>query len=204
MTCSGLVFGRWATLGDLAMARPLTDCGHTRTSFFVQLHSLNVDFPRGTIRVMSGHFPTKLYLMALVLLLPCGRTRHGLNTTTNCHGFRGSGYRMSFIPPSRQFHVANIRTRSCTCSGEDHPGPSPQQGRGAPEIDVFEAERNKTSDIGGIVSQSAQFAPFTHDYLYGNSTPDQHIIYNPAITVQNTYRGSAVYVTTSFLLGCFS
>ena len=99
---------------------------------------------------------------------------------------------------------ANIPTRSCTCPGEEHPGPSPDKGRGAPEIDVFEAERNKTGGIGGIVSQSAQFAPFTHDYLYDNSTPDKHTIYNPAITVENTYKGSAVYVIMSSLLGSFS
>lgn len=104
----------------------------------------------------------------------------------------------------QHFHVANILSRSCTCPGEDHPGPSPQKGRGAPEIDVFEAERNKTGGIGGIVSQSAQFAPFTHDYLYDNSTSDRHMIYNPAITVENPYKGSAVYVTMFFLLVCFS
>lgn len=97
--------------------------------------------------------------------------------------------------PGRSFHVAEIPTRSCTCPGEEHPGPSPNKGRGAPEIDVFEAERNKTGGIGGIVSQSAQFAPFTHDYLYDDSTPDRHTIYNPAITVENTYKGSAVCVT---------
>lgn len=96
------------------------------------------------------------------------------------------------IRPVRGSRSLTSPTRSCTCTGEDHPGPSPDRGRGAPEIDVFEAERNKTSGIGGIVSQSAQFAPFTHDYLYDDSTPDRHTIYNPDITVKNTYRGSAV------------
>ena len=66
---------------------------------------------------------------------------------------------------------------------------------------MFEAERNKTGGINGIVSQSAQFAPFTHDYLFDDSTPDKHTIYNPAITVRNTYRGSAVYVAFPFSLG---
>ena len=99
----------------------------------------------------------------------------------------------------RRFQVSDTPIRSCTCPGEDHPGPSPKKGRGAPEIDVFEAERNKTGGIGGIVSQSAQFAPFTHDYLYDDSTPDKHTIYNPEITVENTYKGSAVYVTVPSL-----
>jgi hypothetical protein len=33
--------------------------------------------------------------------------------------------------------------RACTCPGEDHPGPVNNIGRGAPEIDVLEAEKNK-------------------------------------------------------------
>lgn len=91
------------------------------------------------------------------------------------------------------------RLSSCTCPGEDHPGPSPKKGRGAPEIDVFEAERNKTGAPGGIVSQSAQFAPFTHDYLFDNSTSDRYTIYNREITVPNNYRGSAVQQSVSAL-----
>jgi len=203
MSCSGLVFGRWATLGDLVMAQPPTDCGHIRKSLFVQLPSQNVDFPQGTVRVMSEPFPTRLSLITPVLPLPYAQKSHGFNTTTNSRGFRGNDYRMAIILSSRQFHVANDLASSCTCPGEDHPGPA-QKGRGAPEIDVFEAERNKTGGIGGIVSQSAQFAPFTHDYLYDDSTPDRHTIYDPSITVKNTYRGSAVYVTISFLFGRFS
>jgi hypothetical protein len=114
------------------------------------------------------------------------------------------GQRLSCVYQSAQkFDATDILNRACTCSGEDHPGPSPNKGRGAPEIDVFEAERNKTGGIGGIVSQSAQFAPFTHDYLYDTSTPDRHTIYNPEITVENTYRGSAVYVIVPPSLRCF-
>jgi len=203
MTCSGLVFGRWETLGDLVMVQPLTDCGHTRRSLFVQLPSSNVDFSQGTIRVTSEPFPTRLSPITPVPPLPYDQKRHGKHTTTSSRGFPDNGYRMAIIPSSWKLHVSNIFTSSCTCPGEDHPGP-PQKGRGAPEIDVFEAERNKTGGIGGIVSQSAQFAPFTHDYLYDNSTLDRHTIYDPSITVQNTYRGSAVYVTTFFLFGRFS
>ena len=204
IACSGLVSGPWATLADLVMVRLPMECGPTRWLFFIQLLSSNLDFPPGTIRVTSGRFPIRLYPITPVPPLPCGQTRHGLNTTTSYHGFLGNGCRVSIVPPGQQFRTANILTSSCTCPGEDHPGPSPQKGRGAPEIDVFEAERNKTGDIGGVVSQSAQFAPFTHDYLYDNSTTDMHVIYNPEISVENTYKGSAVYVTAAFLLACFS
>lgn len=121
----------------------------------------------------------------------------------NCHGFPDNGYRVSTIPLGSYFHATDTLVRACTCPGEDHPGPSPNQGRGAPEIDVFEAERSKTGGPGGVVSQSAQFAPFSHEYLFDNSTPENYMIYNPGITVPNTYRGSAVYVTMSSLPVCF-
>lgn len=86
---------------------------------------------------------------------------------------------------------------SCTCDGEDHPGPSNSKGRGVPEIDILEVEKNKTANsVGQVVSQSAQFAPFTHDYLYSNDTTDEYTIYNPLITRANDYRGSAVSVPT--------
>lgn len=63
------------------------------------------------------------------------------------------------------------------------------QGRGAPEIDVIEAERNKLGDqVGQVVSQSAQFAPFTHDYLFSNATSDEYTIYDSSVTTANTYR----------------
>lgn len=82
-----------------------------------------------------------------------------------------------------------VCTRSCTCSGEDHPGPDVSVGRGAPEIDILEVEHNKTTDgTGQVVSQSAQFAPFTHDYLYVNDTADAWNIYTPDITKANGYR----------------
>jgi hypothetical protein len=55
------------------------------------------------------------------------------------------------------------------------------KGRGAPEIDIIEAERNKDATyfagMGQVVSQSAQFAPFTHDYLSANDTTDKFDIY---------------------------
>lgn len=100
MTCSGLVFGRWETLGDLVMVQPPTECGHIRRSLFVQLPSSNVNFPQGTIRVMSEPFPTRLSLITPGPPLPYDQTRHGLNTTTSSRGFPDNGYRMTIIPSS--------------------------------------------------------------------------------------------------------
>ncbi|OCH84874.1 beta-glucan synthesis-associated [Obba rivulosa] len=92
------------------------------------------------------------------------------------------------------------RLSSCTCPGEDHPGPDVTVGRGAPEIDILEVERNKTANSQGqVVSQSAQFAPFTHDYLYSNDTQDEWWIYSPDITRANTYKGSALQQAISCL-----
>jgi hypothetical protein len=89
---------------------------------------------------------------------------------------------------------------ACTCEGEDHPGPSVSKGRGAPEIDVIEAEKNKMYDqIGQVVSQSAQFAPFTHDYLFDNSSTDKFDIYDTSLTWANSYRGSPVQQAVSSL-----
>ena len=90
--------------------------------------------------------------------------------------------------------------RACTCPGSEHPGPDVSVGRGSPEIDIFEAQKNKLG-TGGKVSQSAQFAPFYHDYVSLNGT-GQATFFNPAITAQNTYQGSAlcVYIFVSFSL----
>ncbi|KAH7890663.1 beta-glucan synthesis-associated [Phlebopus sp. FC_14] len=88
-------------------------------------------------------------------------------------------YELSWLPGQR--------LSSCTCPGEDHPGPSPNIGRGAPEIDILEVEHNKLGS-GQVVSQSAQFAPFTHDYLFLNDTQEEWEIYTPSLTTLNSYR----------------
>lgn len=72
-------------------------------------------------------------------------------------------------------------------------------GRGAPEIDIIEAEKDKLAVAGQVVSQSAQFAPFTHDYIYGNATGDQWTVYDTVKTRPNSYRGSAVQQAVSAL-----
>lgn len=67
--------------------------------------------------------------------------------------------------------LSGQRLSACTCPSSDHPGPylsseGRYRGRGSPEIDVLEAEKDKGNDFGHVVSQSAQFAPFTADYLF--------------------------------------
>ena len=106
------------------------------------------------------------------------------------------------FPPSSFTHVLlDLLTtyhplypnRACTCPGEEHPGPTNSKGRGAPEIDIFEASRDKSRPpIGGTVSQSAQFAPFTHDYLYLNESTEYWENFNAPGTRPNAFRGSAV------------
>lgn len=39
-----------------------------------------------------------------------------------------------------------------------------------------------------MVSQSAQFAPFSHDYVYANDTTDKWEVFNPSISRPNNYR----------------
>ncbi|KAF8462492.1 beta-glucan synthesis-associated protein-domain-containing protein [Gautieria morchelliformis] len=86
-------------------------------------------------------------------------------------------------------HLALAALSACTCpaSPPSHPRPSPSVGRGAPEIDVFEAQKNKLGD-GGKVSQSAQFAPFAHDYVFPNGTGAASF-FDAGVTRQNTYQG---------------
>ncbi|KAF8504556.1 beta-glucan synthesis-associated [Russula emetica] len=95
-------------------------------------------------------------------------------------------------------YLSGQKLSACTCPGEDHPGPSYNIGRGAPEIDVLEAEHNKLG-TGGVVSQSAQFAPFSHDYVYANDSTDEWEVFNTNISRPNSYRGSAVQQAVSGL-----
>ncbi|QRW00570.1 glycoside hydrolase family 16 protein [Ceratobasidium sp. AG-Ba] len=79
------------------------------------------------------------------------------------------------------------RLSACTCPGSDHPGPDVSRGRGAPEIDILEAQIN-TWRRHGEVSQSLQVAPFNYGYYFANSTPAT-VLYNDQMTALNTYRG---------------
>ncbi|GAA6016344.1 hypothetical protein JCM11491_006825 [Sporobolomyces phaffii] len=91
------------------------------------------------------------------------------------------GGRLSYLPGQR--------LSSCTCTGEDHPGPNVKVGRGAPEIDIIEAQVEWTgTKLVGAVSQSAQFAPFDYGYEIKNVTPYVEV-HTPGVTALNTYLG---------------
>ncbi|KAG6907629.1 hypothetical protein DXG01_008165 [Tephrocybe rancida] len=96
--------------------------------------------------------------------------------------------------------LMHLSRSACSCPNSDHPGPSTSVGRGAPEIDIFEAEHAKDTPTGQVVSQSAQFAPFTADYQYGTATADQWEIFTPNVTRPNSYKGSAVQQAVSGLV----
>ena len=90
-----------------------------------------------------------------------------------------SGNELSFLPGQR--------TSACTCPGGDHPGPSNNVGRSAPEIDIFETQINVTL-FKAEVSQSLQTAPFNYKYEFVN-TSDATTIYDDTITQFNSYKG---------------
>lgn len=77
------------------------------------------------------------------------------------------------------------RLSSCTCPGSDHPGPSVNIGRGAPEIDIVEVMMDPTTRQAEL-SQSLQLAPFDAQYKFnqGGAT-----IYNSTISQFNSYAG---------------
>jgi beta-glucan synthesis-associated protein KRE6 len=69
----------------------------------------------------------------------------------------------------------------------DHPGPDVGRGRGAPEIDIIEAQIDNVRRQGQA-SQSYQTAPFNAFYEFVNTTPAA-TIYNPSVTKFNSYKG---------------
>ena len=87
--------------------------------------------------------------------------------------------------PSGLSKLPGQRLPSCTCEGEDHPNPG--KGRGAPEIDVFEASANGAADLG-VITQSYQVAPFD---IFWRPNYDYLAIRDENITAMNTYCGSA-------------
>ncbi|KAI5949483.1 KRE6 [Candida theae] len=85
-------------------------------------------------------------------------------------------------------YLPGQRLNKCTCPGESHPNRG--VGRGAPEIDLVEAEIMVDSTgkkpNNGVASQSLQMAPMDIWYM-----PDYDFIeiYNYSITTMNTYAG---------------
>lgn len=81
--------------------------------------------------------------------------------------------------------LPGMRASSCTCAGEDHPGPGVNVGRGAAEVDVFEMQ---VQEGHTYASQSAQVAPYDKEYYAGNSSTQMHI-YNTSTSTINSYHG---------------
>lgn len=94
-------------------------------------------------------------------------------------------------------YLPGQRWSACTCQGEDHPGPNTGVGRGVPEIDILEAQVN-IADAVGVVSQSAQFAPYD-DYYQFNNASTAVTQYNTAITGYNSYLGGLYQQAVSSL-----
>ncbi|KAF8500951.1 glycoside hydrolase family 16 protein [Russula emetica] len=83
-------------------------------------------------------------------------------------------------------YLPGQRLSACTCPGSDHPGPSVSVGRGAPEIDVLEAQIDVA--LGeGQVSQSLQVAPFNINYQFNNASSSTPI--DGSTTQFNVYKG---------------
>ncbi len=71
-------------------------------------------------------------------------------------------------------------------------------GRGAPEIDMFEAQVGGTPPKGHV-SMSGQWAPFNEKYVWKN-TSDNLIIYNTSLSQLNTYIGGPTQQATSVVV----
>ncbi|GAA5986587.1 hypothetical protein JCM5350_008308 [Sporobolomyces pararoseus] len=88
------------------------------------------------------------------------------------------------------------RLSSCTCEGEDHPGPDVSVGRGAPEIDLTEQQVDWRGT--GSTSQSIQFAPMDAGYQWLNTTPHT-TLFNPDRTFQNLFQGATFQESASVI-----
>ncbi|KAF9464880.1 glycoside hydrolase family 16 protein [Collybia nuda] len=119
------------------------------------------------------------------------QTRDGFPLPATINGDPSFGYALSYLPGQK--------LSRCTCEGEDHPGPKHTDGgyvgRSAPEIDVFEAQITG-HPLTGQVSQSAQWAPFNHAWIWENTTENINID-DPTISVLNRFIGSATQQATS-------
>ncbi|KAK0225400.1 glycoside hydrolase family 16 protein [Armillaria fumosa] len=94
-------------------------------------------------------------------------------------------------------YLPGQRTSACTCEGGDHPGPSINIGRGAPEIDIFEHQID-VNVWQGMVSQTFQLGPFNYQYQFDNTTPATTVT-DSSITHFNTYIGNTYQQSVSAL-----
>lgn len=112
------------------------------------------------------------------------------DTTVPINGDPLNGGRLSFLPGQR--------LSRCTCMDDTtHPGPKHDDGtwvgRSSPEIDILEATIGAN---GGVVSQSAQFAPFDDGYQWDET---KATIANSSETVINGYHGGVFQEAVSGL-----
>ncbi|EPQ30039.1 uncharacterized protein PFL1_02156 [Pseudozyma flocculosa PF-1] len=129
----------------------------------------------------TGILPNQTYL-----------NKTGPAKAKNAHGQYSYQYNydLSWMP--------GMRFPSCTCPGEDHPGPNNNVGRSSPELDILEANIN-LAEKRGQSSQSLQMAPFDVDYYYGNKTGVNVEIYDTEQTKQNDYTGGPIQESISAL-----
>ena len=80
-------------------------------------------------------------------------------------------------------YLPGQKLSACSCDGEDHP--TPGTGRGAPEIDVFEASADPNLKLG-LITQSYQVAPFD---IFWQPNYDHFAIPNYNLTQMNGYTG---------------
>jgi len=93
-------------------------------------------------------------------------------------------------------YLPGQRLSACTCPGSDHPGPSVNVGRSAPEIDILEAKID-VSRFVGQVSQSLQVAPFNANYQFNNNSAASPI--QGSATSYNSYQGDLFQQSVSAL-----
>ncbi|GAA5859034.1 hypothetical protein JCM8547_003976 [Rhodosporidiobolus lusitaniae] len=97
-------------------------------------------------------------------------------------------------------YLPGQKLSACTCPSDrdEHPGPDVTVGRGAPEIDIIEAQmayNSRTRTLQGAVSQSAQFAPYDDAYEFRNNTP--YTTVHSSLTELNSYKGGVYQQATS-------
>lgn len=95
--------------------------------------------------------------------------------------------------------LSGMRSPSCTCPGEDHPGPNVNVARSSPELDILEAQiQNHQGVSHGYASQSYQIAPFDLAYEWVNTSAAVKI-WDDDITQVNSYKGNVYQEAVSSL-----
>jgi hypothetical protein len=122
------------------------------------------------------------------------QTSNGLPTAAATGGLKTYDYALSYLPGQR--------LSACTCAKElGHPGPKKPDGtwtgRGAPEIDLFEAQVDSGHQTGHL-SMSGQWAPYNEAYFFNNASENYYIA-DPDTSALNGYNGGAFQQATSVI-----